>query len=314
MAHSDVDSALLTPCPSVATKLVLVTLAHHRNHKSGKCCPSMACIERETGLHRVTVQKAIKTLIDSQLLEIIGRGKRGLYYYRFRNLVVRPDEFQDDDDMNSSAGLAVSDWQSQATPDAVSGTPDAVSGYTTGSLRLHKQEGTGKEPEEEPTRERVKGSSSPSSEKRTDLDLRRKQINVWFRNPADTAWAPQWMGELMNYASWPEENWEALADFMLAKLPTGAAEDHPLRFRRRKILSLLENLPDELAKALAWRDTQPATRAPAPDPYAAPPCDDWHALADELFQPGCTQGRDWIDLDRDSRRDLHEFFQKKTAA
>lgn len=310
MAHTDVDSALLTPCPSLSTKLVLVTLAHHRNHRTGRCCPSMACIERETGMHRVTVQKAIHTLMDAGLVEIIGRGKRGLYFYRL-NLVVRPAEFVEGDGMNSSERLPVSDCQSQAHEEAVSGTRPAASDYTTGSLRLHKQEGTGREPEEEPSRKRERDSfsSSPSD---LDLPTLQKRINVWFGNPASTAWSPVWLSMLADYAAWPAENWTLLGDFMTAPLPPGAADDHPLRWRRKKILSLLENLPDELSKAIAWQSTAPPV-AP-PDPLASPPCEDWHALADELYQPGCTAGRKWADLDRDTRGELHQFFEKKTAA
>lgn len=300
MSIEALNLAWKTRCPSHAAKLLLVCIADYTDDK-GYAWPAITTLARRCDMSPSTVMRNQKLLIESGLLSVERKnGRSNRYRILFKN------KCQND---TSSKMTPVSDCNltsSKMTPDQCHIDSDHCQNDTQ---TLNKPS---EYPEEEPSRAKD-SSSSPSSTDRINADLLRKRINLWFRNPASTAWSPQWMHELLNYLSWPEENWDVLGDFMLAKLPANAPDDHPLRFRRRKISAFLENLPDELAKAIAWKATQPGRITPAADPLAAPPCDDWQALADERYQPGVADGLRWLDLDRDVRSELHEFFEKKTS-
>lgn len=309
MAHQDVDSALLTPCPSVSTKLVLVALAHHRNHRTGSCHPSLACIERETGLHRVTVQKAVKELIGLDLLEVVGRGKRGLNFYRFKNLVVRPKEFQTDELANSSLTLPVTDSQSQThemQPQTHEMQPQAANDAASGCINRKEQE---PEQEGEPAREDSPSSSLP------DLETVRRQINTWFDKPADRPWGSERLHRLMDQGHRTADDWAQLGRFQTApkpSLPQEQDRENLLHYRSQSIDALCKNFDCQFERAEDWEAglASAAQRTP-PRPYwLDPPCPEWQTLADQCF-PGRDTSLDWDDFDASLQRELHTIFAKK---
>lgn len=167
-----------------------------------------------------------------------------------------------------------------------------------------------------------KGSSSPSSEHsetepKYSADDLKKRINPWFGIPRDTDWSVIQMSLVIDYLHWPAENWDSLEAYYTAPRPTrprAEDPDNPLHYRRQSIKALLENLPDELGKAIQWDKSRPTPgrATSAPDPLDHPPAGDWRALADELYErPDVTAGRQWPDLDRDVRSEIHEFAAKK---
>lgn len=170
----------------------------------------------------------------------------------------------------------------------------------------------GRDQEKEKEQDKDTDQEKDAAPAEIDLDLVRRRLNVAFRQPADSRWTPQMMFNLRDHSGgWTWDDWQRV----LAYLDAPASEDdQDLKYRCQGLESFLEKLRNQRTRAFTWWDRcghRKSTATSAPDPYAEPPCEDWHNLADELFQPGCTKGRDWIDLDRDSRSDLHEFFAKK---
>ena len=60
---------------SATQKLVLLSLAHCINSKTGKCWPSNKQVGQHTGLHPVSVSIAIKKLREKGLIKITRRWK-----------------------------------------------------------------------------------------------------------------------------------------------------------------------------------------------------------------------------------------------
>jgi hypothetical protein len=59
-------------------------IKHHSDYSSGVSWPSIARLCELTGLSNVTVQRSLKTLVESKLLRIEKRGRSNLYIARER--------------------------------------------------------------------------------------------------------------------------------------------------------------------------------------------------------------------------------------
>lgn len=68
----------------IPSKLVLLSLADHHNQETGRCDPSIARLQKATGLSERAIRKAIRELEVLRLVTTVerkqrtGRGKRNL--------------------------------------------------------------------------------------------------------------------------------------------------------------------------------------------------------------------------------------------
>ena len=69
---------------SIPSKLVLLALANIHNQETGRCDPSVARIEKATGLSERAIRKSLRELESLKVISIVerkqrtGRGKRNL--------------------------------------------------------------------------------------------------------------------------------------------------------------------------------------------------------------------------------------------
>lgn len=147
----------------------------------------------------------------------------------------------------------------------------------------------------------------------------RKLINSWFNIPEGTQWNYPVLEELLNYVTWPEENWKVLGEFYQAPAPTTSREedrDNPLHYRRKSPDTLVTNLPGELAKAIRWAETRSSSmrKLPRQEPHSSPPCDDWKQLAvsSALVQPeALDNGLDWASWPAEIRASIWAVFEQE---
>ena len=81
MCNATLTAAFETPLPPTE-KLVLVCLADMRNGANGRCNPSISTICRRTGLCRRSVNSAIATLRDRNIIVTMQTGRSLLYGFR----------------------------------------------------------------------------------------------------------------------------------------------------------------------------------------------------------------------------------------
>lgn len=74
MSREAVTWALECSASRGLDRLVLIVLAHHRNHLTGACYPSMRTIAREAGISLGKVAQSVATLVAMGELEVAERG------------------------------------------------------------------------------------------------------------------------------------------------------------------------------------------------------------------------------------------------
>ena len=156
----------------------------------------------------------------------------------------------------------------------------------------------------------------------TPTDLRRR-INGWFHVPADTKWIGHHEEALAAAVNWEAETWDILEAFYAAPAPADPDDkNNGLNFRRQSAAKLMENLPAELTKAVAWfektKAARPALVRPLPTgpDLSEPPCGDWDepgGLADEVFTDQRPRGVPWLALGDEVQRKLHAAWTAKNS-
>jgi hypothetical protein len=78
-------------CPALTTTDVLVwaTLAHHKHHKTGLCCPSYERLMRVTGLGKTAVYASVQRLRNDGRISVERHGRASRYSWVFPE-----DEYQ----------------------------------------------------------------------------------------------------------------------------------------------------------------------------------------------------------------------------
>lgn len=74
MSIQAVAFVLDTHVPEVAAKMLMVSLANAHNQTTGLCCPSVARLAAESSMSRRSVQRWLKWLVESNLIEIVEKA------------------------------------------------------------------------------------------------------------------------------------------------------------------------------------------------------------------------------------------------
>ena len=107
---------------------VLVALASCRDHRTGKCCPSIATIAAMSHLSERSVIRQLSSLRDKRLLSISKmpnrHGEKNAYSLKVNDALLRVGECADEDGENAPLGDMVSPvTPCHPTPDTVSPPP-----------------------------------------------------------------------------------------------------------------------------------------------------------------------------------------------
>lgn len=144
MSIQAVAFVLDTHVPEVSAKMLLVCLANAHNHTTGLCCPSVARLSEESSMSRRSVQRWLKWLTETGLIETVetsdesGRQKANEYrivgFGRGANLTPSP----------RGRGVIVDTGEGD--------TGDALGGDTVGTPLKKPEENRKKEREQASTR------------------------------------------------------------------------------------------------------------------------------------------------------------------
>jgi len=221
MSYQASDWAMAQPTGNAAAKLVLLILAHHRNHKTGQCYPSIATIARESGLSDRGVRNAIARLVKLKLVEL--RGSRTRRHYHLNVAAPAPGA---DVPRETAASGAATGAVVPASGAAVPARDAARSG--TPCRR------TGKEPESNREGENPRATDNAFSPKTKTLPAAHAHRDATAtRLPTDWQPSPAWIAFAQR--EHPSVDWQREArgfrDYWLAK-PGGASADWEASWRR----------------------------------------------------------------------------------
>jgi hypothetical protein len=84
-------------CPNSTAKAILAYLANRANQTNGECWPSIATIVRETQFTKISVRKAIRALVNCNLVTVLDRSdlKRGQLSNVYRLAIASPPVISD---------------------------------------------------------------------------------------------------------------------------------------------------------------------------------------------------------------------------
>ncbi|MHA6731767.1 helix-turn-helix domain-containing protein [Devosia sp. A369] len=161
MSIQAVAFVLDTHVPEVAAKMLLVCLANAHNQETGLCCPSVNRLAEESSMSRRSVQRWLKWLAETGLIEIVEKadsnGRQQANEYRIAGFV-------------RGAKLTPSPKGRGVTADTGEGdTPDTLVGATADAPL--------KEPEEYRKNERERASECVSFDEIWEVFPRRKLTN-----------------------------------------------------------------------------------------------------------------------------------------
>ncbi len=222
MSYRASDWAMAQPLDNPAAKLVLLILAHHMNHKTGRCFPSVATMARESGLSDRGVRLAVARLAKLGLVEL--RGSTTRRHYRLNVATAAHGAEVSRETAAPDAGVVA------ATPAALAATPARGAGHSGTPCRL-----TGKEPVNNregenapPPQGNAVGMKAKTPGKPDDVASSRAT-----RLAAD--WQPSAQGIAFARREHADIDWQrearAFRDYWLAK-PDGLSADWEASWRR----------------------------------------------------------------------------------
>lgn len=151
------------PCPSPATKLVLVALADNANDQ-GVCWPSVPHVARKCGLNERSVQRAIAALASDGHVTAERRTGRATYYHVHPRQDVTPERMSPPTPVRGRGGVVSPPPPAQCHP-----TPGVVSPRTI------------IEPSLEPSR----GGRAPTDQAGEPERTRTREPNPWWDTTAE---------------------------------------------------------------------------------------------------------------------------------
>ena len=224
MSYKASDWAVAQPVGNAAAKLVLLILAHHRNHLTGQCFPSVATIAREAGLSDRGVRNAIARLAKLGLIELRGSTTRRHYHLSVTAPVQGADVSRETAASGTGidASIPVRGSAIAAAGAGGSGTPCRLTG---------KEHENNREGESAPAPRDAAGMGKTKTPPRSAAQANRYPAAT--RLPED--WQPSQDDVAFAQREHPAVDWRsearAFRDYWLAK-PDGSSADWEASWRR----------------------------------------------------------------------------------
>lgn len=191
MCVNAVDAAFRTPAPTLACKLVMLCLAHHKNFRSGLCFVSGQTIAAETGLDIRSVRRAIDKLVNPgegegpaliSVLPALRQGTRSevsRYVLDFANgLSVRRLMDEDaDKDAATVAGILSEGSDRESVSRKRQGDSASTPGVTPDPEKAPNRDG--ESPKQEDNRKDVTGSALTRGEDSGSVDYKMAVELIW---------------------------------------------------------------------------------------------------------------------------------------